>query len=141
MKRINETMAMTIGQLAQKSDTDTQTIRYYERQGLIEEPARTVSHYRVYDKTAIERLTFIRRAKEIGFSLNDIRVLLGMADGKVRRCADVQAFAETRLARIRTQLADLKAMEKTLSKLVGQCSRAGNIADCPILETLTRRNN
>lgn len=127
---------MTIGQLAQEANTDAQTIRYYERQGLIAKPERTESNYRVYEYDSIARLTFIRRAKEIGFSLNDIKVLLGMADGHVRRCDDVRAFAETRLTKIRSQLADLKAMEKMLANLVKQCSQADRIEDCPILETL-----
>lgn len=132
---------MTIGQLARESETEAQTIRFYERRGLLAKPERTESNYRVYDNKAVERLTFIKRAKEIGFTLKDIKVLLGMADGKIRRCDDVREFAETRLARIRSQITDLKAMEKTLADLVRQCSHAGNLLDCPILETLTRRNN
>jgi MerR family mercuric resistance operon transcriptional regulator len=130
---------MTIGQLAQRANTDAQTIRYYERLGLMAEPVRTESNYRAYNNDAIERLTFIKRAKEIGFSLNDIKVLLGMADGKIRRCADVQKFAETRLTKIRSQIADLNAMEHTLSDLIGQCARSDKITECPILETLTRK--
>lgn len=139
MKQVNRNMKMnmTIGQLAHESNTDAQTIRYYERQGLLAEPERTESNYRVYDQDATERLTFIKRAKEIGFSLKDIKVLLGMADGKVRRCVDIGEFAETRLAKIRSQIADLKSMEKTLSNLVKQCSRSDRIDDCPIFETLT----
>ncbi len=118
---------MTIGQLANESNTDAQTIRYYERQGLIAEPIRTKSNYRVYDSCAITRLNFIKRAKEIGFSLNDIKVLFGMADGKLRHCSDVQEFAETRLAKIHSQITDLKAMEKTLSNLVKQCASSDKI--------------
>lgn len=131
---------MTIGQLAQKSNTDVQTIRYYECQGLLPKPARTASNYRIYNDDAIKSLTFIKRAKGIGFSLNDIKVLLGMADGKMRHCAEVREFAETRLAKIRSRILDLKAMEKTLTDLVRQCNSARNIAECPILETLTWRN-
>lgn len=130
---------MTIGQLAQKSNTEAQTIRYYERQGLIAKPVRTDSNYRLYNSDAIARLMFIKRAKEIGFSLNDIKVLLGMADGKLRRCSDVQDFTETRLSKIRSQISDLKAMEKTLSKLVRQCATSDKISECPILETLTEK--
>jgi MerR family transcriptional regulator, mercuric resistance operon regulatory protein len=130
---------MTIGQLAKKSNTDAQTIRYYERLGLVAKPRRTESNYRVYDTDSIARLTFIRRAKEIGFSLNDIKALLGMADGKVSRCVEVQEFAVTRLSKIQSQIADLKAMEKTLSKLVRQCATSEKISECPILETLTEK--
>lgn len=130
---------MTIGQLAKKSNINAQTIRYYERLGLLAKPRRTESNYRVYDVDAIARLMFIRRAKEIGFSLNDIKVLLGMADGKVWRCTDVREFAEIRLSKIRTQIADLKAMEKTLSNLVSQCAMSDKITECPILETLSEK--
>lgn len=127
---------ITIGQLAEETATDTQTIRYYERLGLLPQPRRTVSNYRMYDNDTVPRLLFIKRAKEIGFSLNDIKVLLGMADGKVRRCSEVREFAETRLTKIRGQIADLKAMEMTLSNLVRQCALADKIDGCPILETL-----
>lgn len=130
---------MTIGHLSEKSKTDAQTIRYYERQGLLLKPLRTESNYRIYANDTIERLTFIRRAKEIGFSLNDIRVLLGMVDGRVSRCAEVQEFAVTRLSKIKSQIADLKAMEETLSNLVKQCATSEEILECPILETLTEK--
>ena len=128
---------MTIGQLARQAGTDTQTIRYYERIWLLEAPERTESNYRRYDLKAGRRLDFIRRAKEIGFSLNDIRVLLAMADGKVRECSEVRQFAETRLAKTHSQISRLKAMERTLSQLVDQCAISENISECPILETLT----
>jgi MerR family mercuric resistance operon transcriptional regulator len=128
---------MTIGQLARQAKTDTQTIRYYERIGLMEAPERTESNYRLYDLEAGRRLDFIRRAKEIGFSLSDIKVLLAMADGKVRECNEVRQFAEARLAKTRSRISRLKAMERILSQLVDQCAISENIAECPILETLT----
>ncbi len=140
MKRITQKGNMTIGRLAIESSTDAQTIRYYERLGLLPRPMRTESNYRVYDEGAITRLMFIRRAKEIGFSLNDIKVLLDMSDGKQRRCSDVRAFAASRLAKIRVQIADLHAMEKTLSNLVDQCARSDRITKCPILETLSQKS-
>lgn len=128
---------MKIGQLAEETATDTQTIRYYERLGLLPQPRRTVSNYRMYDNDTVPRLLFIKRAKEIGFSLNDIKALLEMADGKVRRCSVVRGFAETRLTKIRRQILDLRAIEKTLSSLVNQCTVSEKITECPILETLS----
>lgn len=128
---------MIIGKLADRTATDAQTIRFYERQGLLPPPRRTESNYRVYDENSVARLIFIKRAKEIGFSLNDIKVLLEMSDGKMRRCSEVRAFAETRLAKIRDRISDLKAMEKTLSDLVDRCARSEKITGCPILETLS----
>lgn len=128
---------MTIGPLAKASEVDAQTIRFYERQGLLEKPERSVSNYRVYGDDAVARLRFIRRAKGVGFSLNDIKILLSMADGKLRRCADVRDFAETRLTKIRAQIKDLCAVENTLSALVQQCSRSARITECPIFEALS----
>lgn len=128
---------MTIGQLAKKTATDAQTIRYYERLGLLPHPRRTESNYRVYAKDAVAHLTFIKRAKEIGFSLTDIKVLLDISEGKFRRCSEVQQFAEIRLAKIRNRISDLKIMENALSNLVRQCALSDQIDDCPILKTLS----
>lgn len=138
MKIMHVQEQMTIGRLAKESATDAQTIRFYERCGLLTTPKRTKSNYRIYDNGAAERLRFIKRAKEIGFNLNDIRILFDMADGKVRRCSSVKNFAETRLARIRSQLSDLKAMEQILASLIVKCSESKNIGECPILESLTK---
>ena len=138
MKRIKAKEIMTIGVLAQKSETDAQTIRYYERLGLMSKPDRTEANYRVYNKDAVSRLRFIKRAKEIGFSLNDIKVLLGMVDGEVRRCDEVRDFAETRLDKIQTQIRNLKSMERTLSNLVSQCMNSKTLKDCPILDELIK---
>ncbi len=128
---------MTIGQLAQELNIKTQTIRYYENQGLLSKPERTQSNYRIYDQNSIKRLTFIKRAKEIGFSLGDIKTLLEMSDKKVNRCADVKDFAETRLIKIRSRIEDLKSMEMTLSDIIKQCSQPNKTAECPIIESLT----
>ena len=138
MKRIKAEEIMTIGVLAQKSETDAQTIRYYERLGLMSKPERTESNYRVYNEDAVSRLHFIKRAKEIGFSLNDIKVLLGMVDGEVRRCDEVRDFAETRLDKIQTQIRNLRSMERTLSNLVSQCVNLKTLKDCPILDELIK---
>ncbi len=129
---------MIIGVLAQKSATDAQTIRYYERLGLMSEPERTESNYRLYNEDAVFRLRFIRRAKEIGFSLNDIKVLLSMADGKVRGCDEVREFAANRLDKIQSQIRNLKSMERTLSNLVSQCVNLKTLKDCPILDELIK---
>jgi MerR family mercuric resistance operon transcriptional regulator len=137
MKNLTDSESqMTIGQLAQRSDTAIQTIRYYGRVGLLTPIRRTESNYRVYDPEAIRRLEFIRRAKDIGFSLNDIKALLAMADGTVRRCHEVREFSESRLAKTRSQISRLKAMEKVLAELIDQCATSENITDCPILESL-----
>ena len=96
-------------------------------------PDRTESNYRVYDEEAIERLAFINHSKQIGFSLNDIKTLLGLADGKVTQCDDVREFAETRLEKIRSQIEHLRSLEIVLADLVGQCSVSKTLKNCPIL--------
>lgn len=129
---------MTIGELARKSGVEAQTIRYYERIGLIAQPPRTASNYRMYGESVIQRMTFIKRSKQIGFTLSDIKVLLAMSDRKIRRCRDVREFADTRLKKVRGQIAHLKLIEKVLSALVEQCSQSEQLDECPIMESLTR---
>ena len=138
MNNLMKEDSMTIGVLSKKSETDAQTIRYYERLGLMSNPERTESNYRLYNEAAVFRLRFIKRAKETGFSLNDIKILLGMADGKVRGCDEVREFAVTRLDKIQSQIRNLKSMERTLSSLVTQCARSKTLKDCPILDELIK---
>ena len=138
MNNLMKEDSMTIGVLSKKSETDAQTIRYYERLGLMSNPERTESNYRLYNESAVFRLRFIKRAKETGFSLNDIKILLGMADGKVRRCKEVREFATTRLDKIQTQIRNLRSMERTLSNLVSQCVNLKTLKDCPILDELIK---
>lgn len=138
MNNLMKDDSMTIGVLSKKSETDAQTIRYYERLGLMSNPERTESNYRLYNESAVFRLCFIKRAKETGFSLNDIKILLGMADGKVRRCKEVREFATTRLDKIQTQIRNLRSMERTLSNLVSQCVNLKTLKDCPILDELIK---
>lgn len=130
---------MRTSELAKAANIDSQTIRYYEKIGILGKPDRTESNYRNYDDSAIVRLKFIKRAKEIGFSLNDIKVLLDMSDGKITRCDQVREFAETRLMKIRNQIKHLKAIEKGLADLVKQCRFRKNIIECPIMKSLTRQ--
>ena len=115
--------ALTIGHLAKESGVNLETVRYYERRGLLPKPPRNASGYRLFPAEATRRLRFIQRAKELGFSLKEIRELLSL------KIADVEA-------KIRT----LESMKRTLLKLAKSCGGCGPIADCPILDTLDRED-
>lgn len=124
-----------IGQLSSRSGVNVETIRYYERIGLLAKPLRTSGGYRLYRMADVERLAFIRRTRDLGFSLDDVRRLLDLADGKSRSCRRVNDIANTHLADVRAKLDDLHRMERVLADLVSACAD-GALAACPLLETL-----
>lgn len=127
-------MTYSIGQLAQATEAGVETIRYYERRGLMPEPPRAASGYRRYPDEAAGRLRFIRRAKRLGFTLDEIAALLSLQAGGER--AEVKTIAEAKLAEIETRLADLERMRYTLHDVTRRCSGHGSVAGCPIIETL-----
>lgn len=127
---------MQIGQLATQAGVAIDTVRYYERQGLLPPPQRRASGYRQYARQDISRLRFIRRAKDLGFSLLEIQDLLRLSGRQDADRAEVRALAQHRLADIERRLRDLEAMRATLAMLVGQCSGHGSLEGCPILDTL-----
>lgn len=129
--------AMTIGVLSRRAGVLVETIRYYERVGLLPRPARTRSGYRRYGLEDAKRLTLIKRARELGFSLAEISALLSLADAEGRRCADARAIAEKHVADIRTKIADLQTMERILDRVIEDC-RTGRMAGCPLLDALFR---
>jgi Cu(I)-responsive transcriptional regulator len=126
---------MNIGELARASDTKVETIRYYERIGLLPAPPRTAGNYRDYSAAHASRLSFTRRARDLGFSIEQIRVLLGLADQKQRSCETVDVIARAHLTDVKRKLADLNALRRELESLIGQC-RHGTIAECRIIEAL-----
>lgn len=127
---------LSIGAMSEKTGVNIETVRYYERIGLLRKPARTDGGHRLYEKADLGRLTFIRRCRDLGFSVDSIRELLHMVDGSDLTCADVRSIAETHLATIRLRLADLRRMEQTLATMVRQCSGT-TVPDCPIIEALS----
>lgn len=129
----------TIGQLARLSGAGVETIRYYEREGLIAEPPRRASGYRQYPEDALARLRFIRHAKELGFSLKDTRELLELRVAPGATCADIRQRAETKIAEVRTKLDMLRQIEQALVKLTVSCRGRGPTSDCPILDALDER--
>lgn len=128
----------SIGTLSRRTGVNIETIRYYERSGLLPEPERTTGGYRIYGAADAERLVFIRRARDLRFSIDDARRLLGLAEQKSRSCGAVRALASGHLTAIRAKIADLRRMEKMLAAMVAECGR-GAIPECPLLETLARR--
>lgn len=127
---------LTIGRLAQVGGVNLETIRYYEREGLLPRPPRTSSGYRIFPTDAARRLRFIKRAQALGFSLKEIRDLLAL---RVKRGANrdqIRARAEAKLVDIDQKIDMLMAMKRALSQLTKRCSGCGPTADCPILESL-----
>ena len=127
---------MTIGQLARSAGVGIETVRFYERQGLLEEPARKESGYRHYSDEVVARLRFIRRAKELGFSLKEIGELLALRIEPETTCAEVKRKAQAKLADIESKIGDLQRMQKALLKLAAICKGRGPINACPILDAL-----
>ena len=128
-------MGYSIGEVAKATGTAVETVRYYERIGVLPKPARTAGNYRSYGNAEVARLSFIRRARNIGFSLDQVRTLLSLADDGDRPCGEVDALARQHLNAVDRKIADLTALHGELSSLIAQCGR-GTIADCRILEAL-----
>jgi Cu(I)-responsive transcriptional regulator len=126
---------LKIGDLAKATDTKVETIRYYEHVGLLAAPARTVGNYRAYSAEHLNRLSFIRRARDLGFSIDQVRTLLNLSDQKQRSCAAVDAIAREHLAEVERKIADLTFLRRELKELIDQC-RQGTIAECRIVEAL-----
>lgn len=125
--------SMHIGTLAAQADVSVDTVRYYERAQLLPEPTRTVSGYRAYPAAAVGRLRFIRRAKEIGFSLDEIRDLLTLSDQRETGVASIREIASHRLADVEARLAELTRLRDGLRHLVDACPGHGDPGQCPIL--------
>lgn len=128
----------TIGQLAKRAKVNIQTIRYYERRGLIPEPPRWDSGYRQYPREMVTRLQFIRHAKELGFSLKEIGELLSLRLDPKTPCSEVKSKAEDKLLDIVEKIKILQRMKKALIKLTEACKGRGPISECPILEALEK---
>ena len=126
---------MNIGELARTADTTAETIRYYERIDLLAAPPRTAGNYRAYSAAHVSRLIFMRRARDLGFSIEQIRALLHLADRKEQSCEAVDVIAREHLADVKRKLADLTALGRELDALIRQCHR-GTIAECRILDAL-----
>lgn len=126
----------TIGKVARLTDVGIETIRFYEREGLIPEPPRRESGYRQYPRVTIDRILFIKRAKDLGFTLAEINELLSLRVGSGTTCADVKRKADQKIEDVKTKIKSLKRIQKALEKLTHQCRGKGSVSECPILEAL-----
>ena len=126
-------MKLTIGKLAERAGVNVETIRYYERSGMIEQPVKPPGGFRHYDQSVLDRILFIKKAQTLGFTLEEIKTLLELSVG---HCAEIQSIAETRLEDVQAKIQDLKQLETVLSDLVKQCRAQVDKAECPIVETL-----
>jgi Cu(I)-responsive transcriptional regulator len=129
-----------IGELGRLTGTKVETIRYYERIGLLAAAARTAGNYRTYGAEQVNRLSFIRRSRDLGFSLDQVRALLDLSDDRDRPCEAIDAIARTHLAEVDRKIADLRALRRELGNMIDQC-RCGTVADCRIVEALSPRNS
>ena len=120
-----------------KACTNYRLKRYFERIGLLPVPARSPGRYRLYASHHFQRLNFIRRARALGFSLDEVRTLLRLAEGRKRPCAEARVVAAAHLDDVRGKIADLRTMERVLTETVAKC-RDGRRSDCPLIEALSR---
>jgi Hg(II)-responsive transcriptional regulator len=127
---------LTRGELAKRCEVNFETVRYYEQQGLLPKPSRTVSNYRVYDEDTVRRVRFIKRAQDLGFTLREVKELLSLRASPRARCADVYERAEAKVRSIDEKVRTLQAMRRALSKLMSECTGRGGITECPILDAL-----
>lgn len=127
----------SIGKVAAQTGCNIETIRFYEKEGLLPAPGRTVGGHRLYTKVMVERLVFVRRSRELGFSMDEIRQLLSLVDREQVSCERVQTIAEAHLGDIRSKIADLRKMERSLRDLCSQCS-GEDVPDCPIIAVLQK---
>jgi MerR family mercuric resistance operon transcriptional regulator len=126
---------MFIGALSERTGCHIETIRYYERIKLLPKPERTGGGHRIYTNEQMKRLGFIRRGRELGFSLDEIRTLLRLVDCKRYTCQEVKTITETHLEEVKRKIADLRRLQKTLAAISGQC-KGRLVPDCPIIDTL-----
>ncbi len=127
----------SIGTLSKRTGVHLETVRYYENIGIMPDPPRSPAGHRRFGQAHLKRLTFIKRSRELGFTLREVRALLALVDGGDYTCAEVHQLTLKHLHEVREKIADLKRLEATLSDISNQCAD-GAIPDCPFIETLFR---
>lgn len=127
---------MRTGQVAQRAGVNLQTVRYYERRGLLREPPRRESGYREYGQDSVQAVRFIKRAQQLGFSLAEVEQLLHLAVGGPEACEAAQVVAKHRIDELDQRIADLQAMRAALDRLLQTCTRSRAERECPLLHTL-----
>jgi MerR family mercuric resistance operon transcriptional regulator len=132
---------MTSGELANKASVNKETLRFYERKGLLREPERTDGGYRNYDDGDLQRILFIKNAKSFGFDLKEIAELLAIADGEIIDRVRVRRIARNRVVQIDRQIDSLNRLKTVMGELIYRCSHSGATEECPIIESLAGRAN
>jgi MerR family mercuric resistance operon transcriptional regulator len=125
----------SIGELAQAACVNVETVRYYQRRGLLEEPPKPASGHRRYAEAAVRRIGFIKRAQQLGFTLEEVEGLLRLDDGQ--SCRETRALAEQKLAAVEARIGDLSRMQRLLRELIAECERGKRPRCCPIIATLS----
>ncbi len=129
-------LGLRIGDVAERGGVNLQTIRYYEREGLLSQPPRLPSGYRIFPESAVRRVRFIKRAQELGFSLAEIRDLLSLRDDAGAGAQDMRDRAKSKVADIEEKIHALQAMKDALNNLAEKCPGCGPLSECPILDSL-----
>ena len=129
---------LRIGELAKRANCQIETIRYYEREGLLRAPERTEGNYRMYQDAHVQRLRFIRQCRSLDMALDEIRTLLGFCDAPEKNCGEVNALLDEHIGHVTRRIAELKTMEKQLKELRRQCIKAQAARHCGILNELTQ---
>lgn len=127
---------LTIGQVAKHAGVTVETLRFYEKQGLIPSPIRNASGYRVYEAAMVKRVRFIQRAKDLGFTLKEIGELLNLRQTRETSCLQVRQVAQTKVTEIDQKLQELQRMRRALTLLATRCEVEGTLGECPILDVL-----
>ncbi len=131
---------LTIGALSKRTGCNIETIRYYERIGLLPAPARSGGGYRLYNREQLKLLTFIRRSRELGFTLKEVRDLLELVDGGGSTCAEVKVITLSHLGEVRRKIADLRRLERVLKDMAAHCD-GGSAPACPVVDALFREED
>ncbi len=135
MQTIKKTRALKIGDVSKQTGVKIETIRYYERIGVVPEAFRSAGGSRLYDEAMVRRLAFVKRSRELGFSLDEIRAMLRLVDEGTLTCGEIHAMTSDHLKAVQGKIADLSRLERVLESMVAQCSR-GDVPDCPIVDAL-----
>lgn len=130
---------MKIGELARVTGTPVETIRYYEREGLLAAPPRTEGNFRIYDESHLERLSFIRHCRSLDMALDEVRILLRFKDAPAENCGDVNTLLDAHIGHVTARISELRALERQLKSLRERCNEAGDAAHCGILNELSQR--
>ena len=135
MNQTTQAQTFMIGDISRRTGVSIETIRYYERIEVMPKPKRNDGGQRLYDESQLNRLAFVKRSRDLGFSLKEVRTLLALIDSGKMTCSEVHALTIEHLTEVRKKITDLRKLERALNNLAAQCS-IGNVSNCPIVETL-----